>query len=88
MARALRAAWSLLLLRTARVHRDVDAKQVQAILEDEDPASFSFDDGGLRWRSLSVTMEQVEAARREFAISFGSCSFDEPRDDLRALGWM
>ena len=23
--------------------------------------------------------------RRRFVVSFGSCSFDEPRDDLRAL---
>jgi hypothetical protein len=30
----------------------------------------------------------VAQARREFAHSFGSCSFEEPIDDLRALGLM
>jgi hypothetical protein len=72
----------------AHAHRSVDAKQLQAILEDEEATSFAFDNDSLRWRSLAVTTAQVETARREFAISFGSCSFDEPRDDLRALGWM
>ena len=72
----------------AHTHREVDANHVQAILEDEDARSFSFDNDGLRWKSLSVTTPQIEAARRAFAISFGSCSFDEPRDDLRALGWL
>jgi hypothetical protein len=26
--------------------------------------------------------------RSEFANSFGSCSFEEPVDDLRAMGWV
>ena len=29
-----------------------------------------------------------EAVRREFAISFGSCSFEEPIADLKTLGWL
>jgi hypothetical protein len=72
----------------ANAHRQVDAKQAQAILEDESAASFSFDENSLKWRSLEVTTSQIEAARREFAISFGSCSFDEPREDLRNLRWL
>ena len=72
----------------AYANRAVDAQQLQAILEDEDAAGFHFGDDGLRWRSLEVTTAQIERARRDFAISFGSCSFDEPREDLRALGWM
>jgi hypothetical protein len=26
--------------------------------------------------------------RRKFVTSFGSCSFDEPREDLRALNFL
>jgi len=40
----------------------------------------------LRWKTYRAKTAQIEAARREFITSFGSCSFDEPRDDLRALG--
>jgi len=60
-------------------------KEVQAIIEDEDPNNFVFDDEGLRWKTYRAKTTQIESARREFITSFGSCSFDEPRDDLRAL---
>lgn len=41
--------------------------------------SETFDDHGL-------TADDFAATRRDFAISFGSCSFEEPVEDLRALG--
>jgi hypothetical protein len=68
--------------------RRLPASQLQAVLEDEIPSHFSFSDDGLRWGGSSATTEEVAAARRDFVASFGSCSFDEPRDDLRALGWL
>ncbi|MEM1117089.1 MAG: hypothetical protein AAGJ11_11330, partial [Bacteroidota bacterium] len=65
----------------ARVH-GLSTDDIAEILDDERAASWSFDDG-LRWRSLSASAGQVAEAREAFALSFGSCSFDEPRDDLR-----
>ncbi len=56
------------------------------VLDDEDPASWRFDDEQLAWRGLAVPTASVRKARQTLAVSFGSCSFDEPRDDLRALG--
>ena len=32
--------------------------------------------------------EIIEKSRQNTAISFGSCSFQEPMDDLTQLGWM
>lgn len=61
---------------------------VQWILEDEDPTHFRFDNDGMSWRDLRATIPQIESARRNNVISFGSCSFDEPREDLKALGWL
>ncbi len=61
---------------------------VRAILEEEDPARFRFEDDALYWGDLKATTEQIREARRDAVLSFGSCSFDEPREDLRALGWM
>jgi hypothetical protein len=58
------------------------------ILDDEDASSFHFDAAGFRWRDASVATADIVAQRRRSMISFGSCSFDEPRDDLRALGWL
>jgi hypothetical protein len=61
-------------------------EQVRPILEDEDPGHFRFTDTAFSWRERTAPVEAVARARRERVISFGSCSFDEPRDDLRALG--
>ncbi|WP_457653487.1 hypothetical protein [Rhodocaloribacter sp.] len=64
----------------------LDEAAVLAILRDEDPAHFRFTDEAFAWRDLSASPEAVRRARTALAVSFGSCSFDEPRDDLRALG--
>jgi hypothetical protein len=54
------------------------------MLDDEEPASFSFTDDFFAWREWKIPTERIPA-RRELVTSLGSCSFDEPRDDLRAL---
>jgi hypothetical protein len=60
--------------------------EIEAVLREDDPAAFRLDDAGLDWRGLRVTTDALAAARRDFAFSFGSCSFAEPVADLRALG--
>jgi len=61
-----------------------EADQVTTMLEDEDPRSFSFTDDFFAWRDWKIDTEHLQS-RRKFVKSFGSCSFDEPRDDLRSL---
>jgi hypothetical protein len=58
------------------------------LLNEADPQAFDFRNDGLRWRDWRASTAEVAQARREFAHSFGSCSFEEPIDDLRALGLM
>jgi len=58
--------------------------QAVMMLEDEDPRSFSFTDDLFGWRDWQIGTEHLRN-RRKYVRSFGSCSFDEPRDDLRAL---
>jgi hypothetical protein len=57
---------------------------IAGMLDDEDPASFSFTEDFFSWRDLEISTAKI-AARRELVTSLGSCSFDEPREDLRAL---
>jgi hypothetical protein len=64
-----------------------DADQTLAMLDDEDPRSFSFTDDFFAWRDWKIDTERLQH-RRKFVRSFGSCSFDEPRDDLRAVGFL
>ena len=61
-----------------------DFVQTAAMLNDEDSTSFTFDEYFFCWREWKVGTERIRA-HREIITSFGSCSFDEPRDDLRSL---
>lgn len=58
------------------------------VLNDADAGAFQFLPAELRWRGRSLATSAIESARRDFAHSFGSCSFIEPIADLRALGWL
>lgn len=66
--------------------RGLDGAEVRDVIEEEDASSFVFTDDGVRWRNHRASVGEIELARRSAVVSFGSCSFDEPRDDLRALG--
>ena len=60
-------------------------RDLEPVLAESDQAALRFDDR-LHWRDRSLSAEQVREARRDFAHSFGSCSFDEPVQGLQALG--
>jgi len=64
-----------------------DAHQTSIMLQDENANSFSFDDEFFAWREWKIDIKRLKD-RRKFVISFGSCSFDEPREDLRALNFL
>jgi hypothetical protein len=63
---------------------DWDERQTSAMLEDEDASAFYFSDESFAWREWKIATDRIKA-RRKFVTSFGSCSFNEPREDLRAL---
>lgn len=65
-----------------------DQPMIEKTLAEEDPAAFRLDDDVVHWADNALVTEQLERARSEFAMSFGSCSFDEPAEDLRAMGWL
>ena len=53
-------------------------------LSDTDPTHFTLSDAGFAWQGYHATPTEIAHARA-FATSFGSCSFDEPREDLAGL---
>lgn len=77
-----------LLLAAAVVRQGLSIEQTVELLEEESPAAFRFSDGGASWRKHCLSVEEIRAARVKFADSFGSCSFEEPIEDLRRLGWL
>jgi hypothetical protein len=61
-------------------------KDVIAVLEESSPGAFTFNDEFVSWRSHRLEIDRIKAARKQFAISFGSCSFDEPIEELKGIG--
>lgn len=57
-------------------------------LEEEDPQAWRVSRNALECRGVEWSTERLETMRRQFFISFGSCSFEEPIRDLEALGWL
>jgi hypothetical protein len=69
----------------AQIHRLADTR-VAEIVASEDPRAFWFRAGRFGWGGLSASAAEVARARETLMSSFGSCSFDEPTEDLRKLG--
>jgi len=70
-------------LLAAAVFADGD---LEAIVGEEDPAAFTLDAEGFGVHGRRADAETIAAARRELFVAYGSCSFDEPVEDLTALG--
>ncbi|MEP0848461.1 MAG: hypothetical protein HRF50_16765 [Phycisphaerae bacterium] len=59
---------------------------IRAIVEETDPRHFHFGENFLGWNEADASADEVRFARSHRVIAFGSCSFEEPREDLRAVG--
>ena len=77
-----------LFVAAAFAWRGAERALVLDVLNDADAAGFQFLETELLWRGRSLVTAEIEMARRDFAHSFGSCSFREPLADLRALEWL
>lgn len=64
----------------------VSERELARVLDERDRRAFVFTDDAVCWQQHEVPTAVLMAARTSFAISFGSCSFREPLDDLHQLG--
>jgi hypothetical protein len=62
--------------------------QLETILADSEPASFTASEDEIRWRDTAFSADAIERMREGLALSFGSCSFEEPMHEMRAMGWI
>jgi hypothetical protein len=74
-----------LLIAVALARAGMDAQNVAAALEERESIAFRFDAEGVWWRGQRLTNQQLAESRRHSIRSWGSCSFAEPVEDLRAL---
>jgi len=63
----------------------ISKDQLIAVLDHTDARHFSFSGDFAHWGKLFVNQDDVAGTRRHFAMSFGSCSFEEPIQDLQKL---
>ena len=72
-------------LAAALLFHGVSGADVLPLLEERDARSITSSADGIAWRGHHLSSAQVAQARAKFAGSFGSCSFEEPVNDLAAL---
>ena len=68
----------------ALVH-DLPVTRLIEIVAEADPTAFAINEERLGWRDIEASAEQIAVSRRDLLTTFGSCSFREPRDDLREI---
>lgn len=72
-------------LAAALLYDGSDERDVASLLEEGALDAISVDEDGISWKGHRVTAAEIARARAEFAASFGSCSFEEPVQDLMTL---
>ncbi len=76
-----------LFLATAFARYGFKPSLLEEILEDEFEESYEFNESGVLWREEHfLNNSQLKRVREQNIISFGSCSFEEPIEDLQELG--
>jgi len=86
--RALMHGFLNVFLAAAFAQAGMATDRLTDLLEESDLAAFHFEDDAVIWRGEMVVKGHLRNTRNLFAISFGSCSFEEPLKDLAKLGLM
>lgn len=74
-----------LFMAASLLYDGVDEVELVPLLDERDAQAFRIEGDTISWRGRHVDTSEVTRAREAFATSFGSCSFEEPVQDLRAL---
>ncbi len=72
----------------ALLHAGAGENTALAALEEVDAGAFIFEEDAIVWKGNRVSAQQIASSRNQLAISFGSCSFREPVDELARLASM
>ncbi len=70
----------------ALARRGMRGAHLEQVLVESAPDAFHFADAQVTWRGHTLTLDDLESTRKTLAMTFGSCSFREPIDDLSQLG--
>jgi len=73
-------------LAAAFAQSGMNVDRLVELLEEQSPEAFQFDSGGVTWRDEMIVRGQLRNSRNLLAVAFGSCSFEEPIEDLKKIG--
>uniref|UniRef100_A0A832H4X0 Uncharacterized protein n=1 Tax=Oscillatoriales cyanobacterium SpSt-402 TaxID=2282168 RepID=A0A832H4X0_9CYAN len=73
------------ILSTLACQQKIALEEAQTVLQDRSISNFDFTDDGVTWQGHQLKLADIDAVRRRFFRSFGSCSFQEPIDALKEL---
>ena len=76
---------NLSILSTLIYWQKVTLEEASKLLQELSINSFQFQADQIIWQNYQVKRSQIQQARQYFFRSFGSCSFQEPLDELREL---
>lgn len=65
--------------------RAIDEATALELLADTDGKNFVMNDKHIGWKTHTVPVATAVEQRARFALSYGSCSFEEPTEELAAL---
>lgn len=86
---ATRHGFLNLLAAAVFAHADgLGEPELAALLAEEDPSAFAVTDSGFTVRGRRADAAAIPSARAELFRAYGSCSFAEPVEDLRALAML
>jgi hypothetical protein len=74
-----------LLLAAAFLRAGLPVGDAGVLLQERHATTLSFDEDGVTWRDTRITTPALAAVREHAVTSIGSCSFEEPLAELRAM---
>ena len=74
-----------LLLAAAFLQAGMAERQAERVLEEGLLEAFQVEDQMVQWGGERLTLAHLRRAREQALVSFGSCSFTEPLEELQAM---
>jgi len=75
-----------LILASALLRYGGKAAEASELLGDLSLSNFHFGHEDVSWRGREFSQQQITQVRKELMVSFGSCSFTEPLNEIVSLG--
>lgn len=63
----------------------LDLPMIEKILADEEVSNFTFHPKKISWCGLKMTISEIKNLRDSVLRSYGCCSFNEPREDMKSM---